>query len=95
MIPVCFPCDSRVIPVWFPCDSRVVPVALGNGWRRLDTAWERLETAEDSWNGPWQLPEALQSTLATAEIGFTRIRTRVARVRAEYPNQLDYSGVAV
>ena len=25
----------------------------------------------------------------------TGTRTRVARVRAEYPNQLDYSGVAV
>ena len=37
---------------------------------------------------------ARQPGLATANSA-TGTRTRVARVRAEYPNQLDYSGLGI
>ena len=52
------------------------------GKRRL----ELRTPAEAAWH-PWNL--------RTSENSATGTRTRVARVRAEYPNQLDYSGVEV
>ena len=36
-----------------------------------------------------------QSNIKVKRYSATGTRTRVARVRAEYPNQLDYSGVGV
>ena len=38
--------------------------------------------------------DALASLLLPQQNSATGTRTRVARVRAEYPNQLDYSGSA-
>ena len=39
------------------------------------------------------LEQALAQSLACTIKSATGTRTRVARVRAEYPNQLDYSGL--
>ena len=37
----------------------------------------------------------LRPGMTGAENSATGTRTRVARVRAEYPNQLDYSGLSI
>ena len=81
------------------CSGEVQVVAL-EGARKWKPPWGRGQalasarfTMVDEWSGcsesEWYTCPSQERAGATSATG---TRTRVARVRAEYPDQLDYSG---